>query len=127
MRGLESPRALLAFLSIGLSWLVAGCERSPSESTRIFLDAVELNGKRLEVMREFIPGLSGVAVLWDASMDPAPLHAAQTASRAIGIQLQTFAIRSPAEFGSTLEAAAKARSGAVSTSRSTSRRRKRSA
>jgi ABC-type uncharacterized transport system substrate-binding protein len=64
-------------------------------------------------MREFVPGLSRVAVLWDASMDRSPLHAAETASRAIGIQLQTFAIRSPAEFGSTLEAAAKARSGAV--------------
>ena len=34
MRGLESPRALLAFLSIGLSWLAAGCEQSPSEPVR---------------------------------------------------------------------------------------------
>jgi len=34
MRGLESPRALLAFLSIGLSWLAAGRERSPSEPVR---------------------------------------------------------------------------------------------
>jgi putative tryptophan/tyrosine transport system substrate-binding protein len=64
-------------------------------------------------MREFVPGLSRVAVLWDASMDRSPLHAAETASRAIGIQLQTFAIRSPTEFGATIEAAAKAHSGAV--------------
>jgi putative tryptophan/tyrosine transport system substrate-binding protein len=95
------------------SGLAASLARPGGNVTGIFLDAVELNGKRLEVLREFVPGLSRVTVLWDASMDPAPLRAAETASRAIGIQLQTLAIRRPEELGSTLEAAARARSGAV--------------
>jgi len=65
------------------SGLAASLARPGGNVTGIFLDAVELNGKRLEVMREFVPGLSRVAVLWDASMDPAPLHAAETASARI--------------------------------------------
>jgi putative tryptophan/tyrosine transport system substrate-binding protein len=95
------------------SGLAASLARPGGNVTGIFLDAVELSGKRLEVMHELVPGLARVAVLWDASMDPAPLRAAEMAGRAIGIKLQTLAIRRPEELGGTLDAAARARIGAV--------------
>lgn len=95
------------------SGLAASLARPGGNVTGIFLDAVELSGKRLEVIRELVPGLSRVAVLWDASMDPAPLRAAEVAAQAIGIQLQTLTIRRPGEFGGALEAAVRERTGAV--------------
>ena len=95
------------------SGLAASLGRPGGNVTGVFLDAVELSGKRLEVIRELVPGLSRVAVLWDASMDPAPLRAAEVAAQAIGIQLQTLAIRRPEEFGGAFEAAVRERTGAV--------------
>ncbi len=95
------------------SGLAASLARPGGNVTGIFLDAVEVSGKRLEVIRELVPRLSRVAVLWDASFDPAPLRAAEVAARAIGIELRTLAIRRPEEFGGAFEAAVRERTGAV--------------
>ena len=37
----------------------------------LFLDLPELNGKRLEPLRELAPRLRRIAVLWDPSLGPA--------------------------------------------------------
>lgn len=81
--------------------------------TGIFLDALELNGKRLELLRQVVPRLSRVAALWDASMDPAPLRATEAAMRAAGVSLRTIAIRSPKDLDAAMRAAAKERMDAV--------------
>jgi putative ABC transport system substrate-binding protein len=95
------------------SGLAASLARPGGNVTGIFLDAVEVSGKRLEIIRELLPGLSKIAVLWDASMDPAPLRAAEVAAQAIGVQLKTIAIRRPEEFRGALQAAARERAGAI--------------
>jgi ABC-type uncharacterized transport system substrate-binding protein len=95
------------------SGLAASLGRPGGNVTGIFLDAVELRGKRLQVIRELRPGVSRVAVLSDASMDPAPLRAAQVAAETIGVQLQMLAIRHPEEISDALQAAVRGRAGAV--------------
>jgi len=42
-----------------------------------------LNGKRLELLKETIPGIARVAFLWDPSMDPAPRRAIEVAARSL--------------------------------------------
>jgi putative tryptophan/tyrosine transport system substrate-binding protein len=95
------------------SGLAASLGRPGGNVTGIFLDAVELSGKRLQLIRELRPGVSRVAVLSDASMDPAPLRAAQVAAESLGMQLQMLAISHPDEIAGALQAAVRGRAGAV--------------
>jgi putative ABC transport system substrate-binding protein len=62
----------------------------------------EINTKGLELLKEAVPGLSRVAVLWNpATPSHGPiLNAVETASQALGIRLQPVAVRSPTEFDS---------------------------
>jgi putative ABC transport system substrate-binding protein len=67
----------------------------------------ELTGKRLELLREAVPGLARVALLLDAG-DPrrdAILHDHAAAARGLGVQLQPLEVRGPEEFAGVFEAA----------------------
>ena len=56
--------------------------------TGIFLDLPELGGKQIEFLREAVPTVSRLAILWDATIGTAQFHATETASRAAGITEQ---------------------------------------
>jgi putative ABC transport system substrate-binding protein len=78
----------------------------------------ELSGKRLELLKEAIPGLSRAAVFWDAD---APGAAAafkdyEAASHALKMKLQSLALRGPdPDFEVPLRVAAKTPLGALVT------------
>jgi putative ABC transport system substrate-binding protein len=57
----------------------------------------ELNGKRLELFKETIPGMSRAAVLWDANAPgaAAALKEYEAASRALNIKLESWELRGP--------------------------------
>jgi putative tryptophan/tyrosine transport system substrate-binding protein len=81
--------------------------------TGLFLDLPELNGKRLELLRELIPRLRRVAVLWEPGLDPAPLKAAEAAARTASVVLHVVSASRRADFEQALRAAAQQQSGAV--------------
>jgi putative ABC transport system substrate-binding protein len=60
----------------------------------------ETNAKLLELLKEAIPGLSRVAVIWDpATPSHKPgLAAVEVASRTLQLQLQSVPVGSPTEF-----------------------------
>ena len=95
------------------SGLAASLARPGGNITGIFLDAHELNGKWLELLRGVVPRLKGVAALWDVTMDRAPLRATEAAARSLGIRLHVLAIRSPDELDAAFREARKARVDAV--------------
>jgi len=74
-----------------------------------------LAGKRLELLKEIVPKLSRVAVLWD----PQNLGSAQVwkesqlPARELGLDLHSVAVRSADRFESGFKEAVKARSGAL--------------
>jgi putative ABC transport system substrate-binding protein len=85
-----------------------------------------LGGKRLEILRELIPRLSRVGVLWipapqarmtdGQEMDrSAQVALGQTveAGRAMGVQVQSFPVRSATDISNALETAARERIGAL--------------
>ena len=78
----------------------------------------DLNGKRLELLKEVVPEISRVGVLVDANMidrDPA-LKDYETAARMLKIQLQSLEVRGPdPDFGAAFQAAAKGRVSAIIT------------
>jgi putative ABC transport system substrate-binding protein len=81
--------------------------------TGFFLDLPELSGKRFEQLRELIPRLSRVAVLWDDALDPTPLKATEVAARSLGLSLVILKARRPEELQDLLDTAAKNRVQAV--------------
>jgi putative ABC transport system substrate-binding protein len=65
--------------------------------TGVFLDAPQFSAKWLELLKEVVPRLTKVAVLWDPSPGPAHLDALRKAAQASGISLHVVAARSTAE------------------------------
>ncbi len=58
--------------------------------TGLFLDQPGLTGKWLELLREVVPGITRVAVLWDSSVGNAQLQAIRRAAENLGIQLRAI-------------------------------------
>src|SRR4030095_16414030 len=57
----------------------------------------ELSGKRLELLKEMVPGISRIGVLWDADDSDAAIgfKEYEAAARALKIQLQSLELRGP--------------------------------
>jgi len=70
-------------------------------------------GKRLELLKEALPKLSRVGVLWGADIDPRTESQLAGAARALGLELLRFEVRDPKDLGDAVGAAAKARVGAL--------------
>ena len=75
----------------------------------------ETSAKSLELLKEAVPGLSRVAVLWDpATPSHGPgLKAVEDMGRALGLRLQTLPVRSATEFDRTFSAIVQERAGGV--------------
>ncbi len=75
----------------------------------------ELVGKRLELLKEMVPKLSRVAVLWNPQAPASTLSwkELQLPARQLGVQLHSLEVRSPNEFDQAFEAATRARAGAL--------------
>ena len=92
----------------------------------------DIAGKRLELLRELVPSLAKVAVLWNPAnpLGAPQLNEARTAARTLGVQLQVLEVRRPAEFdGSFAEwesmAAERARAAVVMAQEQEAQRRAR--
>jgi putative tryptophan/tyrosine transport system substrate-binding protein len=82
---------------VGLK-LVESLARPGGNVTGLSLMAVDLSGKRLELLKEAVPDLSRVALLTDPKTDPfreRTIKANQAAAQALGISLQPFDIGAP--------------------------------
>jgi putative tryptophan/tyrosine transport system substrate-binding protein len=110
----------IVFVSISdpvASGLVTSLARPGGNITGLSIVAVELSGKRLELLKEAVPKVTRVAFLWD-STNPAQApqwREAQAAAQALGLQLQSLEVRSSNDFDSAFEAALRERVQALVT------------
>jgi putative tryptophan/tyrosine transport system substrate-binding protein len=95
------------------SGLVTSLARPGGNVTGLFLDFPELAGKWLEMMREAVPSLVRVAVLWDPATGPAQMKAAEVAARTLRLQIQVLPARAAADLDAAVRAAVKGRAGAL--------------
>jgi putative ABC transport system substrate-binding protein len=65
--------------------------------TGVFLDAPEFAGKWFELLREMVPDLSRVSVLWDPSPGANHLQAVRSVAKSLDIKLQVLEVRKPDE------------------------------
>jgi len=96
--------------------LVASLSRPGGNITGLASIANEVVGKQLELLKEAIPQVSLVAVLWN-SANPAfqtlQLREAEVAAKALGVRLQVLEARSPDELEATFAALTGRQAGAL--------------
>jgi putative tryptophan/tyrosine transport system substrate-binding protein len=94
------PIVFVASIDPIATGVVASLARPGGNVTGFALISADLMGKRLELLREVVPGLSRVAVLSQA-MNPGNteyIGQAQLAAPVLGLQLQMMAVRDPGDF-----------------------------
>ena len=97
------------------SGLVATLARPGGNVTGLSTLAPELQGKRLQLLKELLPRLSRVAVLADptVSIQREDVRALEPAARALQIELQVVEARTPHEIDAAFAAATRERAGAL--------------
>jgi ABC-type uncharacterized transport system substrate-binding protein len=94
---------------------VASLARPGKNATGLTILMSETMAKSLELLRAALPGLTRVAVIWDPatpSHTPA-MRAVESTGRAMGLRLQSLAVRSTSAFEDAFSAAVRERAGAV--------------
>jgi len=91
--------------------LVASLARPGGNITGLSIQAAEMGGKRLALLKEAVPQAARVAVLWNAAYPGKDLELkdTQTAARALGVTLHAVAVRGPDDFDPAFAAIAKER------------------
>ena len=99
------------------SGLVASLARPGGNVTGLSIMAPELGGKRLQLLKEVVPGLLRVGVLWNSQSLYARLvvREIEMAARAIGVQLESLEVRVPEDFEKAFEDALLRQVGALIT------------
>ena len=95
--------------------LVASLAHPGANVTGVTTLATELRAKMLELLKEVVPRLSRVAVLW-SPVDPRfvlNFKEIEIAARSLGLQIQSLEVREPEEFEKLFQAAGKSRAEAL--------------
>jgi ABC-type uncharacterized transport system substrate-binding protein len=94
---------------------VASLARPEGNITGLSLLAAALDGKRLELLKEVVPGLRRVAVLQNPDFPEARnrWRDAEATGKSLGVRLQAWEVRSPQEIETTFSAVDRARPNAL--------------
>jgi len=100
------------------SGLVASLARPGGNITGLTFLGAELSAKRLQLLKEVVPGLSRVAVLWHPGAHGEQtqrnmLKETEVAGRALELQLQLLEARDPNDFDRAFSAMTRKRAGAL--------------
>jgi putative ABC transport system substrate-binding protein len=96
---------------------VASLARPGGNITGLSIQAAEVGGKRLELVKAAVPQASRVAVLWNAASPGKGLewHDTQAAAHALGVTLYSVEVRGPDDFASAFAVIARERPDALIT------------
>lgn len=72
---------------------IASVARPGGNLTGLFLDQPEMSGKLLQFLKEAVPSLARVAVLWDETIGRAQFDATAGAARSAGLALRSVGVR----------------------------------
>jgi putative ABC transport system substrate-binding protein len=72
-----------------------------------------LAGKSVELLKEVMPQVSRVAILWNPNHADPEFRETQRASGTLGVQLQSLEVREPKDFESGFQAAMRERAEAL--------------
>src|SRR5437868_2035013 len=75
--------------------------------------SAETGAKRLQFLKEAVPSLKRIAVLWNPQHPDGEYRDIETAGRRLGVDIQSLEVRRPEDFDSAFETAARERTQAV--------------
>ncbi|HVJ11425.1 MAG TPA: ABC transporter substrate-binding protein, partial [Burkholderiales bacterium] len=93
--------------------VVASFARPGANITGIAFVSEETASKRLELLKQAMPSLTRVAVLWNPDHPDGEYRSAEAAARVLGMQIQSLEVRRLADFDRAFEAATRARAEAL--------------
>jgi ABC-type uncharacterized transport system substrate-binding protein len=95
--------------------LVASLAHPGGNITGVTSLSVDLSAKHLELLKQLLPRVSRIAVLWnrDNPWHPVAVKGLEDSARSSGVQLQSLQVQSPEGFRSAFSAMAKERAQAV--------------
>ena len=73
--------------------------------TGFFLDLPEMSGKLVQLLKEAVPGVTRVAVLWDAAIARAQFEATEKAARVAGMTVHSATVRKASDLGGAVDGA----------------------
>jgi putative ABC transport system substrate-binding protein len=95
-RLVQQTTAVIPVVAITDDFVAAGLGRSLARPganvTGVSLFSPELSAKRMELLKEMLPQISRVAVLWDP-VSPAQLSASEQAAQALRVKLQVLKVQ----------------------------------
>jgi putative tryptophan/tyrosine transport system substrate-binding protein len=95
------------------SGFVASFARPRGNITGLFLDQADMAGKWLQLIKEVLPALQRVAVLWDVNTGPYQRNAIAVAAKAKSVDLRILEFRDLEGLGSVLSLGLKDRQQAI--------------
>ena len=93
--------------------VVASFARPGGNLTGVAFVSSETAGKRLQFLKEAVPSLTRVAVLWDPDHRDPEYRDIETAARHLGIKVQSLEARRPEDFDGAFRSATRARTEAL--------------
>ena len=119
LRAKDATNAIPIVIAVGddpvEAGLVASLAHPGGNVTGVTTLATELRGKLLELLKEVVPRLTRVAVLWSPVEPRFVLNfkEMETAARSLGVRLQSLEVRGPDELESAFRTATKERAEAL--------------
>jgi putative tryptophan/tyrosine transport system substrate-binding protein len=95
------------------SGVAQSLNRPGGNITGIFLDAPEIAGKWVQIIREVLPHIRKVALLFDTHLDQTQVRSGEDVARKLGIETLRFGIDQPIQFRDAFERAVAAEVDAV--------------
>jgi putative ABC transport system substrate-binding protein len=93
--------------------MIASLSHPGANLTGFFFDFPEFRTKLLELLREVVPGLSKVAVLWDPNSGAAQLESVEAGAATMKVKLEKLQARNVTEMNQAFDAAKRADVDAV--------------
>lgn len=87
--------------------------RPGTNLTGLFLDLPEIGGKQIQLIKEALPELSSVGILWDSTVGEAQFRATEKAARAGAVRIFPLPVQHLGDFENALERAVRERVQAV--------------
>jgi putative ABC transport system substrate-binding protein len=93
--------------------IVASLSRPGKNTTGLTILSPELSAKRLEVLRDIIPGLSRVTALWDPTTGASQVTMTTSAALSLNLKLQVLEVRRREEVAAAVRAARSSQADAL--------------
>lgn len=87
------------------SGFVASLAQPGTNVTGLFLDLPEMSGKLVQLLKEAVPAVTRVAILWDAAIARAQFEATEKAARAAGITIHSATVQKASDLAAAVDGA----------------------